>query len=64
MPSDVAEDSNYFEDNLDTLISIEDLLLKVEIKSFENNYVIEFNKRSGDRLRFYNIFTSFVDSLN
>lgn len=65
MPVEIEDESNYFQqEDESSLISIEDLKFKVEIKKFEENYIIEFVKRSGDRLRFYNVFQSFIDSLN
>jgi hypothetical protein len=64
----------FFEDDLnccehnnnpDKLTIIENLTLFVEIKRYEEEkYIVELNKRSGDRLNFFNIYEEFCSAFN
>lgn len=65
MPAD--DDKNNLdddEDNYINMIQFQELKIKIEVKNDNDNYIVQFNKCSGDRLRFYNLFQSFFDSLN
>lgn len=61
----IDESEEYFSNNLDNLVASQDLKMLVEIRHLEDDQIIiDFNKRSGDRLRFYKIYQHFFDSLN
>lgn len=61
LPSEDQDDLSEVNEN--ELITIEKLKLSVEIKvTNEDKLIIEFIKKSGDRLRLYNIYQEFLNS--
>jgi len=49
-------------DSLGNLVADQDLKLCFEIKKYENNqFVVEFSKRCGDKFRFYQTYQEYLN---
>lgn len=56
--NNINEECNYFE-------HMQNLVFKIQIKNYVNDqFIVEFNKKIGDRFKFLELFKSYVDSIN